>query len=206
MNIVAMLYMISLGIQQAATSTIGNKIGENNLSEAKEYYRVLNHVSFLIVSAVTIAFLLHQEYWVGLFTNIVEVKQCCTAVVGLAAGGIFPDLWQGYLQGVIKALGIQGSVLYINLIAYWLLNIPLCYYFTFYMGYGYAGVWMAMISAQFFISVSFQLLINAADWEKCAKTCKERQMQELALMQQKSSMKKERSLLKPVVTIKKAAS
>ena len=68
---------------------------------------------------------------IGIFTDIESVKQQAYAVIGIAAAGTFPDMWQGYLQGPIKALALQGKVIQYNFIAYWMINFPLGYLFAF---------------------------------------------------------------------------
>jgi len=55
-----------------------------------------------------------------------------------------------------------------NFIAYWLLNFPLGYLFAFSLNYGYRGIWMAMVVAQVFLSVSFWIMIEGTDWDKVA--------------------------------------
>ena len=84
----------------------------------------------IIVSAVS-CLLFFKHDLIGVFTNIDSVKEKCFEVIIFAACGTFPDLWQGYLQGTIKALGIQGNVIRLNFIAYWVINLPLCYFLVF---------------------------------------------------------------------------
>ena len=51
------------------------------------------------------------------------------------------------MQGVVKALALQGKVIPFNLTAFWLINVPLACFFSFYLKLGFGGVWMAMIVA-----------------------------------------------------------
>ena len=79
--------------------------------------------------------------------------------------GVFPDLWQGYIQGVIKALAIQDDVITINLIGYWLLQLPFSFLFVFYLDYGFGGLWGAMVICQVFIVICFTRIVFKTDWE-----------------------------------------
>jgi Na+-driven multidrug efflux pump len=47
-----------------------------------------------------------HNYIIRVFTNIEAVHTIFGDVIVLAALAALPDMWQGYLQGVIKALGI----------------------------------------------------------------------------------------------------
>jgi Na+-driven multidrug efflux pump len=70
------------------------------------------------------------------------------------------------LQGTIKALGIQGKVITLNFIAYWLINMPMSYLLVFKFNIGYKGIWFAIVTAQFFLAFSFHFIIEITDWEK----------------------------------------
>ena len=106
MNIIATMFMLSMGVQTAACSCIGQQIGRQNIQKAKEYMRVLNHTAFVLITASVLSLLIYKKQIIGIFTNIESVKEQCYAVIGIAAMGTFPDMWQGYLQGPVKALGI----------------------------------------------------------------------------------------------------
>ena len=82
-------------------------------------------------------------------------------------------------------------MIYINVIGYWAINLPLSVLLIFKYDFGFVGIWMAIIVAQFFIAGSFQILINKADWLQAAKISQERQVQELELMRKKSMSIKE---------------
>jgi MATE family multidrug resistance protein len=78
-------------------------------------------------------------------------------------------LWQGYLQGVVKALGLQGRVVYINFIAYWIINLPLTLILTFTLDLGFKGLWLAMVFTQFFICFCYQAFVKYHDWNSSAE-------------------------------------
>jgi len=65
-----------------------------------------------------------------------------------------PDLWQGYLSGIITALGMQQKVLHIPFIAFWLINLPLSITLAFYFKLGLAGIWISMNVAMFGIAAA----------------------------------------------------
>jgi MATE family multidrug resistance protein len=78
---------------------------------------------------------------------------CITAHL-LVAVGMFPDMWQGYVQGVVKALGIQKRIIWLNIIAYYVINLPLSIIFAFKLNWGFKGIWWAMIFAQMFMGIT----------------------------------------------------
>ena len=106
MNIIGLCFFLALGLQQAATSCIGHEIGVANVTKAKKFYWVSQQVSAcFIFGAVFILYMFHN-YIIRIFTNIEAVHEIFGNVIVLAVMAALPDMWQGYLQGVIKALGI----------------------------------------------------------------------------------------------------
>ena len=85
-----------------------------------------------------------------------------------------PDMAQGTLVGVIKALGIQDKVVNLTLMVYWLMQLPLCYILVFQFDLGVFGFWVAMLMALSFMGCSFQYVIWNSDWEQAAREAKER--------------------------------
>jgi multidrug resistance protein, MATE family len=74
----------------------------------------------------------------------------------------------------VKALGIQGNVIKLNFIAYWIINLPLCYLLAFQLQLGHRGIWIAIVTAQVFLAICFQVMIEITDWDKVAQESQER--------------------------------
>jgi len=98
--------MVSVGLQQAASSSIGQQIGKGNLKKARDYHHVLNQIACVLFISVFIIVNLTKVHLIRLFTGNEELVSLCAGVITIAFFGTFPDLMQGYQQGVIRALGI----------------------------------------------------------------------------------------------------
>ena len=46
------MFMIANGMGQAASTLIGQSIGSYDVKKAKEYFKVLNHVSLVIIPSI----------------------------------------------------------------------------------------------------------------------------------------------------------
>lgn len=98
--------MFALGLNTAACTTVGQQIGRGEMQKAKEYYYISRHIAMSIIVIAVGILLTYKESLLQVFTNIESVKAKCDEVLIYAAIGTFPDLWQGFLQGTVKALGI----------------------------------------------------------------------------------------------------
>ena len=67
---------------------------------------ITNKVALLFIGSAVLSFYVFHGSIIKVFTNIIGVQDAFSGVIGLAVMATFPDMWQGYLQGIIKALGI----------------------------------------------------------------------------------------------------
>ena len=73
-------------------------------------------------------------------------------------------MWCGYLNGVVRSIGAQERVIYINFLGYWTLYPIVVYILLVKYSLGFAGLWAALTIAQFFICSSLHYLIDFSDW------------------------------------------
>lgn len=197
MNIIAFMFMFALGLSTAACTTVGHQIGRGDIEKARKYYYVSRHIAFVIILMAVTCLMTFKNHLIGLFTNIESVKEKCQEVLIFAACGTIPDLWQGYLQGTIKALGIQRKMMKLNFIAYWMINLPLCYFLVFRVQVGYKGIWMSIVTAQTFLAVCFHIMIEITDWKKVGEESLQRQKNELELIRKMSAVSKTKEINSP---------
>jgi MATE family multidrug resistance protein len=93
LNIVGTTFMIALGLQAAASATVGQQIGNGNVPKAKEYFKVNMTSSFLIIFCAVSTVLIFSRQVLGIFTGNMEVIDMCESVIFMVACGTFPDLW-----------------------------------------------------------------------------------------------------------------
>lgn len=161
--------MISLGLQQAQSTFVGQEIGKNDIKEAKQYFKTTKDISFLILVTTSLIVFGFRHQILSLFINpdkesASDVYKIAEQISALAILGKFFDLWQVMLQGAVRALGIQKHSANQNLIAYWIINLPLCFMLSFYFDYGLIGLYYSITIAQFYLAIALTIMIETADW------------------------------------------
>ena len=71
-------------------------------------------------------------------------------LIALVGVNFFADGMQGYLQGLIRAMGLQKIASYIALATNWLIAMPLAAIFCFVCDIGVSGLMKATIIGQAF--------------------------------------------------------
>lgn len=104
-----------------------------------------------------------------------KAREICQRLLVLAVFSKLGDYWQVQLQGTIRALGVQKAATNHNLIAYWLLNLPLAVLLSMWpLHFGYDGLWIAISAAQYYLAVFLTVLIKDTDWHERAREAEKR--------------------------------
>lgn len=98
--------MVALGVNQAACANIGQAIGNEDVQKAKAYFHVSNIVATSFFLIVTLVFYFYRFQMLQVFSTNVELLDKARSVIFIFTIQVLPDLWQGYMQGPIKALGL----------------------------------------------------------------------------------------------------
>lgn len=110
---------------------MGKYIGAGKIKKAWIYYK------HILVFALVVNIFQYSMLWVNresaasIFTNEPEVHLQMEKIIGLAIIVMSLDFAQESLCGTIKALCQQNKAMIINFISYYIIIIPLAYYFAF---------------------------------------------------------------------------
>ena len=140
MNMAATLFMVPLGIQEATCGIIGNCIGANNVPLAKRFFNMINVFTFICIAIMCITVGLARHQIAAIFTEDEEVRRVTTNVLILLASFFIFDGMQGYLQGPIRAMGLQQKASYAAIACYYGIGLPMACLFVFKFDMGVMGL------------------------------------------------------------------
>jgi MATE family multidrug resistance protein len=144
-NIAAVVYMIPFGLSMAITTRVGKAIGAKNPVEARFRGKVGILLS-LGIMVFTASFLyLGRHALVGIYTDDPQVYDIAVSLLLLAAIFQLSDGLQVAGYGALKGLKDTRVPMVVNLIAYWVIGIPIGYYLGLHTSMGPAGLWVGFI-------------------------------------------------------------
>lgn len=85
-----------------------------------------------------------------------------------------PDIIQGSLQGVIRALDVQKTASYISLAAFYLAAIPIACVLVFVCDMGVAGLWIGMIVGISLQAIFYTRLVVRTNWQEVSEAAEKR--------------------------------
>ena len=78
---------------------------------------------------------------------------------------VIPDSYKGMIRGIIKGLGLQEHLMFLNLSGHWCLNLTLMILLGFYFKLGILGFWVSKLALEIFLSTVYLILATQANWE-----------------------------------------
>ena len=144
MNIIAVAFMIPLGLSSAGAVRVGPAIGAGDRRRAGDagWTAILLGVVFMTVAAVS--FVVVPRALLGLFTHEEQVLQLGSSLLLVAAVFQLFDGIQGVATGALRGIGDTRTPMITNLAGHWLLGLPVGYSLCFILGYGVIGLWIGL--------------------------------------------------------------
>ena len=111
---------------------------------------------------------------VRLFTTDAAVEELTNSCMLIIALVFIPDMVQGSMQGVIRALDVQKSASYIALAAFYLVTIPLAFVLVFVGEMGISGLWTGLLVGLVIEGTFYTRLVLKTDWQDEANAAEKR--------------------------------
>ena len=145
-NFAAMMFMIPFGLSVAISARVGNAAGRKNSQEARFRGFVGVGVASLIMLVTATIILLFPSQIVSIYTSDTDVTSVAVQLLFMAAIFQLSDGLQVSGFGALRGLKDTTIPMIVNLIAYWIIGIPVAYYIGFGLGYGATGLWGGLIA------------------------------------------------------------
>ena len=138
---VATIFMVPLGLSMAMTVRIGEAWGANE----KERMRPIAVSGWLMggafsLSSATLVFLF-PDLIAGWFVTEPEARALAASLLVISAFFQFSDALQIISVGALRGLNDVNIPAWIAVFAYWVISIPIGWWFAFRLEWGAAGMW-----------------------------------------------------------------
>ena len=150
MNLLIILYQVCFGLMQAATALVGQRIGANDVPNARQYYKYFKFYTLSLVALLVILQGIFKWQLAGLFTSNKEVQTSTVAMIWVLQLNTLPDFYKGMLKGLITSLALQKQTVLINFLGQWVLFFSLQMFLAFYLDMGLKGIWIAKFTMESF--------------------------------------------------------
>ncbi|XP_050220484.1 protein DETOXIFICATION 51 [Mercurialis annua] len=165
----SLIYIFPSSLGFAVSTRVGNELGANRPHKAKLSTVVAVFISAIVgVIASTFASGM-KDRWGQMFTRDEEILRLTAAalpILGLCELGNSP---QTVGCGVLRGSARPCSAANVNLGAFYLVGMPVAIGLGFWVGVGFCGLWLGLLSAQVCCAGLMLYVVGSTDWEFEAK-------------------------------------
>ncbi|XP_050397263.2 multidrug and toxin extrusion protein 1 [Patella vulgata] len=166
----AIMFMTPLGLAQSACVRVGNLLGEGLHQMAANSAHVIVSFTFFIAIFDAILLCSFKDLIPLCFTQDRDVIDLTSNLLLILAVFHVADALEGVASGVLRGTGQQRFGAVVNLIAYYIVGLPIAIVLIFYTSLGTAGAWWGICFGSTFQCISFFIKISFLNWVEESKT------------------------------------
>lgn len=166
---IVIVFMIPLGMSQAATVRVGHWLGQKNPAGIRRSGYLSITIGLIFITILAIAMLLFPQAIIGLYLDINDPAN--TQVIALALPMLIiatlsqvPDVLQKMTYGALQGIQDTRIPMLLSIPAFWGVGLSLGYILGFPLGWGGAGLWLGhfigMVIAAILFLVRFRYLVQ----------------------------------------------
>ena len=165
MRIMMFMFLPAWGLSSAAATLVGQNLGARAPERAESSVWVATKYNTIFLSAVAIVLVVFPATLVGLFTtepDVLGYGASCLRLIGLG----FPLYAVGMtMVQAFNGAGDTSTPTWLNLLCFWLLQLPLAYVLARSIDLGPTGVFVAAAIAESLLSVAAWIVFRRGTWK-----------------------------------------
>ena len=145
-NFSALTYMIPVGISSAITIRVGYYLGKDDPAKSRTIGFSGIALCVAITSIMALVMVAIPDLITSVYTQDESVRQISISLLYMAAIFQISDGLQVGGSGALRGLKDTQIPMFVNILAYWVIGLPIGWYFGFPGGWGPQGLWVGLIA------------------------------------------------------------
>ena len=174
LQVIVTTFMIPFGISIAVSTRVGYLLGKGSAKGGKRIVLVSYVLTGAIMLTLGTILMIFKTSIGFIFTSDEAIVGLVSQVIPVVALFQFFDGTQAVFGGVLRGMGHQIVGAFFNLMAFYVVNIPLGILLTFVAHQGIIGLWIGLAVALFLVSTSLLIRLLLVDWDKEVKKAADR--------------------------------
>lgn len=145
LNLASISYMMATGLSTAGMIRVSNMVGRGNQKAVRESGMVVFVLILGFMFVAAMIFVVFRMFLPTLYIDDPEVIATAASLLIVAALFQLSDGVQVAALGVLRGLEDVKIPTLVTLVAYWVLGLPLGYFFAFQLEMGEIGIWYGLL-------------------------------------------------------------
>ena len=164
-RVVIFIILPSWGLANAAATLVGQNLGADQPDRAERAVWVTGLWNMAFMGVVTVLFVAFAGPIVGIFTADPGVAQVGETALRIISYGYVLYAWGMVILQAFNGAGDTWTPTWVNLIAFWLVQIPLAWVLAHVVGIGHEGVYWAIAASYSLSAVIGLVLFRRGKWK-----------------------------------------
>lgn len=153
------------GLANAAATLVGQNLGAGHPDRAESSVWKVGVINMFYLIAVSIVFFLFSEQLVGFFSDDPRVIQIGSDWMQILSYSYFVYGWWMVSVSAFNGAGDTATPTKINFVFFWLIQIPLSYYFAIQLDWQHTGVFWAVFLSETAVGLFTLWLFKRGRWK-----------------------------------------
>lgn len=165
MRLIVFAILPSWGMANAAATLVGQNLGAGQPDRAERSAWRTGHINFGFMAFIAILYLSTAPYMISFFTKDPDAVAAGSFALRIIAGGY---VFYGYGMILLQAINGAGDTrtpTILNLICFWLLEIPLAWWLALHLGWGQTGVYTSIVIAESCLALGAIWVFRRGRWK-----------------------------------------
>jgi putative MATE family efflux protein len=164
-RIILFLLLPAWGLSNAAATLVGQNLGANHPDRAEKSVWITSYVNMIFMGVMGTILAIFPEFFISLFINEIAVVENGTIALRIISLGF---LFFG--MGMVMVQGFNGSgdtltPTKINLVSFWLIEIPMAYFLAITLNMGLTGASISIVIAEAILAIIALYLFSKGKWK-----------------------------------------
>jgi putative MATE family efflux protein len=158
--------MPAWGLSNAAATLVGQNLGAGHPERAESSVWKIGVYNMIFLVIVSVVYFIFKEELMGIFTDDVRVIAIGAEWLGILAYSYFVYGWWMVSVQAFNGAGDTNTPTKINLVFFWLIQIPLSYVLAITLGWQQSGVFWGVFISETSVGLFTLWLFSRGGWKK----------------------------------------
>jgi putative MATE family efflux protein len=164
-RIVSFVLLPSWGISNAASTLVGQNLGAKKPWRAEKSVMITGWINMILLGVVGLVLVIIPGTFIRLFIEDPVVVAAGTDCLRIISYGFIAYGFGMVIVNAFNGAGDTATPLKVNIVAFWLIEIPLAYILAVKMGMNQNGVFFAILIAESLMTLIAWILFRRGKWK-----------------------------------------
>jgi putative MATE family efflux protein len=166
LRIMMFTLMPAWGLSNAAATLVGQNLGAGNPDRAESAVWKIGTYNMIFLVGVSITYFLYNESLMQIFSDDARVIAIGAEWLQILSYSYFVYGWWMVSVQAFNGAGDTGTPTKINLVFFWLIQIPLCYLLAIKLDWQHSGVFWGVFISETSVGLFTLWLFKKGSWKK----------------------------------------